>query len=811
MLPAIACLRPRFCPFTLFIVLAAATITAAEAQPASGRTNISGATPHSTATFTSLVKPFISDKCYECHDGATQKGKLDLEELAASAPTPAHREKWESVYAKLRHGEMPPKDEPRPDPAELRSVTQWLLTEFERQDNAAPAYVGRVTPRRLNRSEYNNSVRDLLGVNFLPAEDFPPDDSGYGFDNNGDVLSLSPLLMEKYLTAAEKVARTAIYGVEPLKPSSYTHQPWYIDFDTTKQVKQQYDETGLSLPYALHVTHRFPVDAEYDLTGFVRGFKPIGADPCRVAFWIDGKLVQEVQVPIGPGGEMNGLHQKIRTRISAGEHWLSVSLIKIYEGLPVAYGGPNPNQSTQRVGKSPTEHFINNLIVTGPFDQTRGPTADSLQKLYRGAPPQGKVSAARTREIVTDLAQRAYRRPITKTETDQLVGLVTVAQKDGEPFEEGLCLALQRMLISPNFLFRLERDPPASARAPQPLSQHELATRLSYFLWSSTPDDALMRLAAEGKLDQPAVLEAQVRRMIKDPKAFALVENFGGQWLQFRALESHTVERKAYQHFTNYTRMSMQRETEKFFEHIMREDRSVLDFVDANYSFLNQRLADYYGIAGVEGTEFRQVALPPESKRRGVITHASVLTVSSYANRTSPVVRGKWLLENILNSAPPPPPGDVPALVEEGIGVSKSMREELESHRAQPVCASCHVRMDPLGFGLENFDAVGSWREKVGKFPVDASGALPDGRTFNGPLELAAILKIDKDDFAECISDKLLTYALGRGLTPSDRGTIRKIAAQIAASDYRFSSLVLGIVNTPQFRLRAPAQATPTP
>jgi len=765
-----------------------------------------GALASRDAEFARTIKPFVTQHCVECHDADIHKADLDLAALVATPSLEPQRETWEKVFGKLRHGEMPPKDEPRPDAAQAKAVTQWLYAEFKRQDDAAPMHVGRVAPRRLNRSEYNNTVRDLLGVNFLPADDFPPDDSGYGFDNNGDVLSLSPLLTEKYLKAAEKVARTAVFGVEPLKPTSYTHQPWYIDFDTTKAVKQVYDETGLSLPYALHVMHRFPVDADYDLTGFVRGFKPSGADPCRVGFWIDGKLIQEVRVPVPSDGEMNGLHQRIRTRITAGEHWLSVSLIKIYEGLPAAYGAPNPNQGKQRVGKSPTEHFINNLIVTGPFNQATGPTAESVQKLYRGNPPAGgKVTPARAREVVGDLARRAYRRPVTPVEVNQLLALVERVQRDGDSFEEGLSLALTRLLISPHFLFRLERDPPAAAQAPVALSPHELAARLSYFLWSSMPDDELLRLADEKKLEQPAVLEAQVRRMLRDPKAFALVEDFGGQWLQFRALESHTVERKAFQHFTEYTKLSMQRETEKFIEHIIREDRSVLDFVDADYSFLNQRLAEYYGIAGVEGSEFRKVALPPESRRKGVLTHASLLTVSSYSNRTSPVLRGKFILENILNSAPPPPPGDVPALEEKDLGVSKSMREQLEAHRAQPVCASCHVRMDPLGFGLENFDAVGRWRETVGKLPVDSSGALPDGRTFNGPVELAAILKMDKEDFAECITDKLLTYALGRGLKVADRASVRRIAAQLPASDHRFSSLVLGIVNTPQFRLRAPA------
>jgi hypothetical protein len=399
-------------------------------------------------------------------------------------------------------------------------------------------------------------------------------------------------------------------------------------------------------------------------------------------------------------------------------------------------------------------------------------------------------------------------------------------QKDGDSFQEGLVVALERMLISPNFLFRLERDPPPGQV--RTLSQHELATRLSYFLWSSMPDAELLKLADDGKLDTPGAVDAQVRRMIQDPKSFALVENFGGQWLQFRALESHSLERKAFQHYTDYTRMSMQQETEKFFEHIMREDRSVLDFVDANYTFLNERLANFYGIPGVKGTEFRKVDLPADSHRRGVVTHASVLTVSSYANRTSPVIRGKWVLENILNSAPPPPPPDVPSLKEEELGVANTMREQLEAHRANPTCASCHARMDPLGFGLENFDAIGEWRPEykakpaagaTGRgrgaaaaapgLPIDSSGVLPDGRKFTGPMELVDILKIDKDEFTECIGDKLLTYALGRGLTPADQGTVRRIGADVAAQDYRFSSLVLAVVNTPQFRFRS--NPTPSP
>jgi mono/diheme cytochrome c family protein len=757
------------------------------------------------AAFTKSIQPFLENYCLDCHDSGTQKGKLDLESIAHLGSLEKHRETWEKVYGKVRHREMPPKDEVRPDEPEVRAITEWLRKEFDRQDAAAPIHVGRGAPRRLNRAEYNNTVRDFLGVNFMPADDFPQDDSGYGFDNNGDVLSLSPQLMEKYLKAAEKVARTAVYGTAPMKPTNYAHEPWYIDFDNSRTIPKPYDETGMSMPHALHVMHRFPVDADYDLTGFVRGFKPVGSDPCRVGFWIDGKFIQEMPVEIGPGGEMNGLGKTIRTRVAAGDHWLSVTLIKMYERLPAGYGGPNPNESQQRVGRSPNEHFINTLNVTGPFNQATGPTEESLRKLYRGQPPAGKVTAARAREIVTDLAGRAYRRPATKPEVDVLMRLVDAVQKDGDPFEEGLVLALTQMLISPHFLFRIERDPPANAKEPVAIAAHELASRLSYFLWSSMPDEELLRLADDKKLDQPAVLEAQVKRMLRDPKAIALVDNFAGQWLQFAAVDSHKVERKVFQHFTEYTKLSMQWETRKFIEHIVREDRSVLDIVEADYSFLNQRMAEYYGISGVEGVEFRKVALPPESHRRGVLTQASVLTMSSYANRTSPVIRGKYILENILNAAPPPPPPNVPTLEEKEIGTSKSMREMLEAHRSQPVCASCHVRMDPLGFGLENFDAVGRWRDTVGKVKIDASGALPDGRTFDGPLALTSILQAEREDFGECITEKLLIYALGRGLTPQDRPTVRRISAQLAAADYRFSSLVLSIVNSPQFRLRVAA------
>ena len=795
--------------FSVLAVSLAAPAPTTPAPAASANEAPAEAATHDD-TFATIILPFLEQNCYECHDADTREANLNLESFADATSLSANRARWELIFNRIRHGEMPPSTQARPDHGQVQTVTRWLNEEFLREDKLAPPSVGHVAPRRLNRTEYNNTVRDLLGVDFQPADDFPPDDSGYGFDNNGDVLSLSPMLMEKYLKAAEKVARTAVFGVEQTAPTSHTHQPWYIDFDSTKAVQTVYDETGLSMPYALHVTQRFPVEADYDLTAIMRGFTPVGANPTRLGYWIDGKLVHEGHTQGRDDGEISGATDTYRAHLTAGEHWLAVSILNIYEGLPPAYGGPKPNESPEKIGRSPTERFVSNLKVTGPFDQVMGPTAASLHKLYGGNPPKGDPDPARARQIIADLAHRAYRRPVTAPEVDGLMALVNQVQKAGDSFQEGLCVAIERMLISPNFLFRLERDPPAGA--PQPVSQHELATRLSYLLWSSMPDDELLQLADDGKLRDAGNVEAQVRRMMQDPKSFALVDDFGGQWLQFRALESHSLERKAFQQYTDYTRMSMQQETEKFFDYIMREDRPITDFIDAKYSFLNQRLADYYGIAGVTGAEFQKVALPPESHRQGVITQASILTVSSYANRTSPVIRGKWVLENILNAPPPPPPANVPSLKEEEIGVNVTMRQQLEAHRANPVCASCHARMDPLGFGLENFDAVGEWRPDYGgdsKLPIDASGTLPDGRTFNGPNELTAILEVDKDAFAECISDKLLTYALGRGLTPADQSTVRRIAGDVAAHDYRFSSLVLGVVSSPQFRLRSSAPPQP--
>ncbi len=774
------------------------------------------------------------------------------------------RDKWARVQQMIQSGAMPPKGRPRPDDTEVQNVLRALEQALAREEaNLKPA-PGRVTARRLNRAEYNNTVRDLLGVTLRPADDFPQDDSGYGFDNIGDVLSVSPVLMETYLAAAERVARVALFGDERLKPTAVRHRPGDRRIDATTTPLTEYDLTGLTLPNALHVTHKFPVTGEYGIRLVMGGTRPGGSEPLRLNAWVDGKSLPEAQLDLDnaatftPGRqEFTGNIVETRARVEAGERWLAGSIVRMYEGLPPEYNGPNPSKRTRptpqefrlppdipperaeeirrRVAQRRTETAPINEVrvvaieIAGPYEQPTGPSPASLQQVYVCGHLNGKhAAAACARRIVAALARRAYRRPVKTTEVDKLVGLVTAARQQGDSFEESLCVALQAMLVSPHFLFRLERDPgvvvagftpavrgnddkrPAGAKPAATtahlITQHELASRLSYFLWSSMPDDELLRCADAGALRNPSALAAQLRRMLKDLKSRALVENFGGQWLELRKLESLKPDRQRFPAFDEYLRLSMRRETELFIESVVRDDRSLLDFIDAPYTFVNERLAKYYALPDVKGPEFRRVSLVGNERRGGLVTQASVLTVSSYSTRTSPVLRGKWMLENLLNAPPPPPLPDAPTLDESQIGTTRSLRQQLEQHRANPICASCHIRMDALGFSLENYDAIGGWRELDGKLPIDATGTLPDGRAFKGSVELKQILRADRDAFTRCVAEKLLTYALGRGLERYDQPTVKAIAARVAKQDYRFSSLVLEIVNSMPFQQRANAQ-----
>ena len=783
------------------------------------------------SSFDQTVQPYLAKNCYGCHNAKLKTAGLDLESFRTLDSIAGDNAHWTDILQKIKSGEMPPKGLPRPDQAQTELVVKWIQDEFDREDKLIKPDPGHITARRLNRAEYNNSVRDLLGVDFHPADDFPQDDSGYGFDNIADVLSLSPVLMEKYMVAAEKITQTALHGPPAMKPQVERYQPPYRDYPLSPTPESDYDKTGLSMPQSLHWMHRFPVDAEYVIRVVPEGRRPVASDPIEMGVWLDGKLVKTLVVDDAPAEgntlDLFGMAKEFRMRIPAGEHWLAGTVLHIYEGLPKSYGGPNPSALPEPpqpdisrflklpAGATPEQAakarqdaqirmatlrapanraYIHYVEVMGPYDATRGPLPESAKKIWVCGQAGGVIPPGCDKKIVANLARHAFRRPVTDKDLEPYLRLVALTRKQGGTLTDGIGTAIEALLVSPDFLFRIEKNVPETAA----VNSYELATRLSYFLWSSMPDDELLQVADQGTLRNPAVLEAQVRRMLKDPKASALVDNFAGQWLELRRLESDTPDRDKFPEFEEYLRMSMRKESELFLENMIQEDRSVLDMIDAKYTFLNQRLAEFYGIKDVKGPEFRRVDLTG-THRGGILTQASVLTVSSYATRTSPVLRGKWVLENLLNAPPPPPPANVPPLEEAKAGSAASLRQVMEAHRANAVCASCHSKMDPLGFGLENFNAIGQWRDKDGSFPVDASGVLPDGRTFNGPDELEKILRANKDAFADCITEKMLTYALGRGLERFDRPAVKKITAKLAANDYKFSTLVLGIVDSLPF------------
>ena len=831
----------------------AAPKTAAPAKPS--RTPARAATapraPVPVHSFDSLVKPFVEEHCASCHGPRRQKGGLNLAAYGSLEALTNDADRWEMVVQKLRDGDMPPEDEePRPTPRQVETLTGFVEREIARADAARPPDPGRVTTRRLNRTEYNNTVRDLLGIDIRPADEFPHDDSGYGFDNIGDVLSTSPLLLEKQLAAAERIARTAIFGTGAIKPSLAKLPMLNGRVQESKDIPASYDESGLTLANAAHASYRVPVDGEYVVRLITSGRRPQGSMPMTFGLWVDGTRVGEQQLDPSLGAgfepgeqELSGRRVEFRVKLAAGERWIAGTPLRMFEGLPPRFGGPAPStlppppkpEFRPRPGMTPeqiefakkrfearlTERMVVNtprvggIEVIGPYGHDGQPSPESRARIFPCTHPGPHVAACRL-PTISRLARRAYRRPVTKEEVGKLAALAERVQEETGSFDEGLASALQAILVSPDFLFRVERGEPrlVTSRRGTPigvrLTQHELATRLSYFLWASMPDAALAAAADRGTLRRPAVLAAQVKRMLADPRSATLGEHFAGQWLQVRALESAAPDREKFPDFDHYLRTSMRRETELFVAAIVREDRSILDFLDGKFTFLNERLARHYGIDGVAGNEFRRVALPVDGVRGGIITQASVLTVSSYATRTSPVLRGRWILDNILAAPPAEPPPDIPNLEDTKVDGAASVRKQLEQHRADPSCASCHKRMDPLGFGLENFDAVGAWRTLDGTVPIDASGTLPDGRSFTGPKELRAILRTEREPFTRAITGKLMTYALGRGLERADRRDLKKMAAAIAAERYRFSSVVLQIVNSPAFQMRR-ADARPTP
>jgi len=766
-----------------------------------GASSLQTARPQSLSPVPSHVseqQAVLDRYCVVCHNQQLRTAglaldTLDVEQIGDGAPV------WEKVLRKLRGRAMPPAGMPRPDEATYDSLAGYLEEEL---DSARPN-PGRPVLHRLNRAEYTNAIRDLLALEIDGASLLPGDDSGYGFDNIGDVLSVSPMLMERYLSTARKISRLAL-GHHTGHPDSETYEvPGFL---------RQEDRASEDLPFGsrggISVRHFFPLDGEYlvkvRLKSSYDGASILGiAEEHQLDIRLDRKRIGQLTVggaggnfrKISPvGEEAPDAHLEVRFSVGAGPHVVGVAFVK---EAWVREQRVHPKLGTREL----EEPGVGSMTISGPYT-ARGPgETPSRSKILVCRPTSSHDEEACARKIISSLARRAYRRPIEDEELPSLLGPYQIGRQGG--FETGIERALQRILVSPEFLFRIERDPKnIEPGTVYPVSDLELASRLSFFLWSSIPDDQLLDVADEGQLRDPAVLEKQVRRMLADPRSKALVTNFAGQWLYLRNIASVAPDLGEYPEFDENLRGAFQRETELFFDSMLHEDHSVVDLLNADYTFLNERLARHYGIENVYGSHFRRVALSDE-ERKGLLGKGSILTATSYANRTSPVLRGKWVLENILGTPPPPPPPNVPAL-EEPTGESKplTMRERMEKHRANPACAVCHTRMDPLGFALENFDAIGGWRTTEAGIPIDASGTLPDGTQFEGVPGLRDILLERRDEFVLNVTEKLLTYALGRGAEYYDAPAVRSIMREAAPDDYRWSSLITGIVRSPPFQMR---------
>ncbi len=923
-----------FCRVTHVLVVGGLVVLAhpapAHGAPAMTPANPAPAAPVQTADFAAFqktIQPFFTAHCVDCHGDKDAEAGVRLDNITSEAALTKNLPTLEKALKMLAARKMPPKGEERPTEDEYHTVTTWIEGYANRLYMTGPIDPGRVTLHRLNRAEYNNTIHDLLAIDFNPADAFPVDDAGYGFDNNGDVLSIAPILFEKYITAASLSLKKAVFA-QPIKPPPVQHiegataEGDFPKSDPAAVANNQNRSGGRAKPNPIgrvfnyygniYGDFDFPVEGDYVLS--FRGYGVQGNDgPAKAQFYIDTDTVGNSPISINNNVD-NARVFSVPAHITAGPHRIYISFrsnttkeqylealsrppptpapapmpaaapaspaaiavdipaapaangaaetsapatvapstsapvaavavaqdappvanaavsapgadVKgadvsaqpapiaaagtpglAQDGPPAARGTPPP---ANRGGRPPTPKSITGnatmaviyMEVEGPLAPTPDRMPESYHRVMVAQPSDTVTKAQAAEKIIRNFATKAFRRPVKEEEVADLMGLWTSVDADGRPLEESVTVALQAVLASPNFLFRVEQDPqPGEAGNVHQLNDYELASRLSYFLWSSMPDDELFAVAEKGQLR--ANLDAQIDRMLKSPKAEALVQNFAGQWLRLRQVDNVSPEPHLYPQFDAELRESMLKETQLFFSSIKDEDRNVLDFINADYSFVNGRLAKFYGIDGITGDEFQRVTFPPDSPRGGIITQASILTITSYNSRTSPVQRGKWVLENLLDSAPPPPPPNVPVLDSEK-QLTGTLRQQMEQHRANPTCAACHERMDAIGFSLENFDAIGGWRNKdANDVVIDPSGSLPDGKTFSGARELKQILLLQKDQFYHCMADKMLIYALGRGTEPSDRRTIDKIAADLQQGGGKFSALVKAIAHSDAFQKR---------
>lgn len=778
--------------FLLTALLVGPALAMYAAEPARNggaapRKDAAKSAPAGKESYQQKVAPLVAKYCLDCHSAKDPMAGISLEGFANDAAVVKARALWTRVAERVRTGEMPPKGSPQLSEAEKAQLTGWVEERMAAVDCDVKD-PGRVTMRRLNRNEYNNTIRDLLGVDVRAADDFPSDDVGYGFDNIGDVLSVSPILMEKYIAAADKVVRAAIVTPDAAPVRFEAERLNETGGDGTAAG----DARNLFTNGEVTVDHAFPQEGEYDIK--VRAWQQAGGpDPAKMVIRLDGKDLKTVDVTAKE--QEPGLYE-LKTRVTAGKHRLAFAFI---------------NDFYDEKEKDRTKRDRNLLIDWVEIESPRGALLpkdlpESHRRLFIVQPDPKATDAEKevaARKILSAFTRRAYRRPATPEEINRLVKLVKLAGKEGESFERCIQLATQAVLVSPHFLFRVELDPkPNDPQVTRSLNDWELATRLSYFLWSSMPDEQLFALAEKKQLHRPEVLAREAQRMLKDPKAKALVENFGGQWLTLRVLQNVNPDPARFPDFNNQLRADMLKETEMFFTAIMREDRPVTEFLNGDFTFLNERLAKHYGTPGITGDSFRRVELTGD-QRRGVLTQASILTLTSNPTRTSPVKRGKWVLEQMLGTPPPPPPPNVPELkVEAGQMLTGTLRQKMEQHRKDPGCASCHQKMDPIGFGLENFDAVGAWRSKEGGQDIDSSGELVGSGSFNGPTQLVNILMKKQDIFCHNFASVMMTYALGRGLEYYDRCEVDTLAKQVAKKGNKFSAFVTEIVTSKPFRMR---------
>ena len=779
-----------------------------------------GAQPGTTDSAETEYRQVLNRYCVGCHNDRTLTAGITLQnlDLAKVGIDPQETEVWEKVIRKLRTRSMPPQDRPRPDEATYDSLKTWLSDRIDQVADTHPNPGRRHAVHRLNRAEYTNAIRDLLDLDIDGQTLLPPDDSGFGFDNIADVLSVSPMLTERYLGAARKISRLAI-GDPSLQPTTEL-------FEVDKLLRQD-GRVSDDLPFGsrggLAVRHNFPVNGEYvakifllrTYQGNVRGM----TEPHTLEVRLDGTLVKSLTI----GGSDRLLdsernperkdlrnvpddRQEVRFTAKAGPATLAVSYVNkgaVLEGMRRPFYRVS---SYEYAGDSTIPPGIASVELRGPYNVSGRGNTPSRQRIFTCRPSDAITETTCASQILSSLARRAFRRPVSDDDTTMLLGFFE-SGREGRDFDSGIEMALRRILVSPDFLFRRESDPTdVTSGEAYPISDFELASRLSFFLWSSLPDDELLDVAERGELRDPAVLAEQVRRMLSDLRSRALVDNFGGQWLYMRNINFVTPDTKAFPDFDTNLREAMGREMSLFLDSQIREDYSVLDLMTADYTFVNERLARHYGIANVYGNHFRRIALTGAQEiRHGLLGKGSLLTVTSYAHRTSPVVRGKWLLENVLGTPPPPPPPDVPALEENDDpgATPRSVRDRLEQHRANPVCASCHKVMDPLGFALENFDAIGRWRDvSDGNTPIDASGTLSDGTEVDGPATLRKAFVARAENFVTTVTEKLLTYAIGRGVESFDGPAVRQIVDYADQEEYRWSGLIAGIVKSTPFQMR---------